>query len=480
MLLAGGFMSMLYVSIVNVALPSIESSLGTSDTDIEWILAGYSLSFGLTLMPAGRMGDVYGRRRLFLIGATGFVLFSAAAGLATTASFLVIVRLIQGAFAGIMNPQVSALIQELFTGAERARAFGYFGMTIGVSTAVGPLLGGILVSALGPELGWRAVFLINVPVGLVVLPLAWRFLPRRSAFSAPPADPADLPPARRGLGLDGVGLAMMGIAVLTFMWPFATGASHPKGLVAAPWWLLSVTVGVAVVLAAWERRLNRAGRPAMLPAELLSNTGFVRGTSLGLFYFAGFTGIFVVVTMYYQQGLDMPAWTAGLAQMPYALASAYAAARSGRRVVEHGRRIVVQGLITMLVAIAAVAVVAVTLPATVTQWVVPVLIGVAGLGGGSVISPNQALALAEVPTRLAGTASGLLQTMQRLGASVGLALMSTVFLVRVQAPTDPTSGAYGHALAASLVITLVLLSVALGIGIADMRRRNAPGGHPFG
>lgn len=475
-LLAGGFMTMLYVSIVNVALPSIESSLGTTATDIQWILAGYSLTFGLVLMPAGRLGDVFGRRRLFLIGAAGFVVASGVAGLAGSAAMLVIVRLIQGVFAGLMNPQVSALIQELFRGAERARAFGYFGMTIGVSTAIGPLLGGILVSALGPEFGWRAVFLINVPVGLVVVPLAAKFLPRPLA---PPADAADVPAARRGLGLDGIGLIMMGTAVLTFMWPFVTGSSHPQGLAAAPWWMLAVAVVALAALVAWERRHHRSGHPVLLDPGLLRNTGFVMGTSLGAFYFAGFTGIFVVVTMYYQQGLGMAAWLAGLAQMPYALASAYAAARSGRRVVERGRRVVVQGLVLMLVAVVAIAAAAVLLPASLAQWAVPILMGIAGFGGGSVISPNQALALAEVPTRLAGTASGLLQTMQRLGASVGLALMSTAFFVRVQSAPAPTAAVYGHALALSLVVTVILLVVAIAIGVADMRRRQAPGGHPF-
>lgn len=458
-------MTLLDVSIVNVALPSIQQALGATASQIQWIVAGYSLTFGLMLVPAGRFGDVVGRRNMFLLGLAGFTASSLACGFAASAVVLTVLRLVQGVFAGIMNPQISALIQELFRGGERARAFGLFGMTIGVSTAVGPLLGGILVTAIGPEHGWRSVFLINVPIGLVLLPLAARILPRRTAG----------PRAAGGLGLDLPGLVLIALMVVAMMWPFVTASSHPAGLAGAPWWLLAVAAVLGAALVVWERREDGHGRPAVLPGTLVRNTGFVMGAALAAAYFAGFTSIFMVVTLYYQDGLHHSPLIAGLAQVPFALASAAAARWSGRHVIDLGRRLVIRGLVVMIVAVACLVVVAEIASPGVVQWVIPVLLAVAGWGSGSVISPNQTLTLAEIPTSLAGTAAGLLQTFQRLGGSVGLALLTTVYFARLAAGGD--RAAYAHALALSLALTAAILLIALGIGIADARRRStsAPG-----
>ena len=191
--LGAGFMTLLDVSIVNVALPSIEASLGAGPSDLQWIVAGYTLAFGLVLVPAGRLGDVRGRRTVFVAGLTGFVVASAACGLATTPEMLAVMRLVQGLAAGVLNPQVVGLIQQLFTGPERGRAFGLFGATIGVSTAVGPLLGGLLLAVFGEDQGWRAVFLVNVPLGAVLIPLALRYLPRTDRPSPVRSSPVPSP-----------------------------------------------------------------------------------------------------------------------------------------------------------------------------------------------------------------------------------------------------------------------------------------------
>lgn len=475
--LAAGFMTLLDVSIVNVALPSIETGLGAGPSQIQWIVAGYSLAFGLSLVPAGRIGDLVGRRTMFLVGLTGFVLASALCGLATGAGVLALTRVVQGLFAGILNPQVVALIQELFSGPARARAFGYFGMTVGVSTAIGPALGGFLVSALGSEHGWRLVFLINVPIGLVVIPLAWRRLrgvdeAARAARAASGPDSA----GPRGLGLDGVGLLLIAAIVLALMWPFISASEHTRGLAAAPWWMVGVAALLLVVLTVWERQQDSRGEAAVLPGSLVRNRGFVLGTALGAAYFAGFTGIFIVTTLYFQQGAGLEPWEAGLAQIPFALTSAFTSARSGHWVNRSGRRVVVAGLVTMLVAVAGLAVLVLVGGATRwTVWLVPVGLALAGAGSGAVISPNQALTLAEVPGSLAGTASGLLQTLQRLGATVGLALMTSVFFTSVgRAPTGDLA-AHARAFGLSLVVTVGLLLAALVIALADASRRGHRG-----
>ncbi|MFD5334020.1 MFS transporter, partial [Cellulosimicrobium cellulans] len=227
--LAVGFVTTLDVSIVNVALPSIESSLDAGPTELQLVVAGYTLAFGLALVPAGRLGDAGARRALFIAGLVGFALMSLACGLAPTDTWLGVARLLQGVSAGLLNPQVVGLIQQQFSGFERGRAFGMFGATIGVSTALGPLLGGLIIAAAGSEDGWRWVFLVNLPVVAVLLPFAWRLVP------GPPLDDARTARGRRRLDL--VGLTLLGAATLGVMMPFVTTTG--RGDDASRWWWLA-------------------------------------------------------------------------------------------------------------------------------------------------------------------------------------------------------------------------------------------------
>ena len=246
-----GFMSLLDVTIVNVAVPSIRAGLDTSAATIQWVVSGYALAFGMTLVAGGRLGDAHGRRRMMTIGLIGFIVSSAAVGLAPNAAAIVLARLVQGASAGLLTPQNSGLIQQLFRGAERGRAFGMFGFTVAVASATGPLIGGLLIGLLGEENGWRSLFLINVPIGLVALVLIRRLVPDNHVGAGPEGAPKDP-------RIDLVGAVLLGLTVLAVLFPLISlegGAGLPLVvLVAFPL--------LAWAFVRWEARTVERGPPA--------------------------------------------------------------------------------------------------------------------------------------------------------------------------------------------------------------------------
>ncbi|MDD7964945.1 MFS transporter [Actinomycetospora lemnae] len=448
-----GVMIFVDVSIVNVALPAFQDGLGASPADLSWIVAGYTLTFGLALVPAGRLGDGRGRKRVLVAGLVLFALASLAAGLAQDATWLVVARLVQGLAGGLVNPQLLGLIQQMFRGTERGTAFGVFGAVNASSTAIGPLLGGLLIAAGGPGEGWRWVFLVNLPLAAAALALAPRLLP---------ADPA--PDQRTRTSLDPIGAVLLGVAVLGVLLPVVLAERDPA---AAPWWTLAVGLVVGVGFVAWERRYARRGHDPLLNERVLRSPGYVLGTALGTLYMAGSTAIFFVLTVYLQQGLGYSALLAGLATMPYAVGSAVAAAWGGRVVARVGRPLVLAGTLVMALGIlATLLVVRVrTDPSTGLLTALPLL--VAGIGSGLVITPNQALTLQRVPTDQGGTAGGMQQTAQRIGSSIGIALVATVFFAVLAASGQQ----FGTALAAGLAVVLACVLAAAALGLADVVRR---------
>lgn len=462
--LAAGFMTLLDVSIVNVALPSIEAGLHAGPAQVQWIVAGYALTFGLTLVAAGRAGDIFGRRTLFIIGLGGFVLASAGCGFATSATMLAAMRLAQGMFAGVLNPQVLGLMQDLFTGPARARAFGVFGVIVGISTAIGPALGGALIAIAGPDLGWRLVFLINLPIGLVVLPLAAKYLPSvdherqslRSVFAQ----------------FDPVGVTLVGITVVLIMFPFlsSSGEGGTSGSTNAHvYWLLVVAAVVAGIVVVWEKWFHAKGREVLLDPALVHNPSFVLGVLTAFFYFSGFTSIFIIFTLYLQQGLGWTAFSAGLAAVPFALVSGFTSGISGRLLNRYGRVIPVLGSLIVVLGVLGMAGAATWVPFPYEPFAVIGFMMVAGVGSGIIISPNQALTLEDVPRGLAGIAAALLQTFQRLGTAIGLAVVTTVYFVAASGPASSVNP--GHAIAVASVVVGALVFLSFVTGVIDWRRR---------
>lgn len=447
--LAAGFMTLLDVSIVNVALPSIAQDLGASPSALQWVVSGYALTFGLVLVSAGRLGDARGRRSLFIVGVVVFTLASLAAGLAPSAEWLVAARLVQGVGGGIINPQVSGIIQQLFRGAERGRAFGRLGTTIGVSTAIGPVLGGVILAVVGPEDGWRWVFLVNLPVGLVAVLLSLRYLtPRR-----------DKEPAR---DLDAVGALLLGAGVVGLLWPLVSEQWETVDLV-----LLVAGLVLLVAFGLWERRVAAHGGTPMVRLSLFRVPGYASSALLALAYFSGFTSIFFVLTLYLQDELAYSPLAAGLAITPFALGSAVTSAVGGRVVSTRGRSVVVLGLVLVVVGVVATDVLlALAAGSPATGWWIAAPLLVAGLGSGLVISPNQTLALEHVPVEQAGAAGGVLQTGQRLGSAVGIAVAGSLYFAGTGSGDTATGVTHG------LRATVALLAVALVMGVVDLRRRS--------
>lgn len=442
--LVAAFMTGLDVSIVNVATPSIEQGLHASPDGLQWILSGYALTFGLFLVPAGRLGDARSRRAVFLSGVALFTLASAACGLSGDMGLLIAARLLQGVAAGVLNPQVSGLVQQMFHGHERARAFGALGATIGLSTAAGPLIGGALVTAFGPEDGWRWVFLVNLPIGLALLPLARRWLP----------EPIIGPPQ----SMDPVGVLLLGVGVAGLLLPFI---QQHQWSGAAKWLLIPGALIVLLLFALWERSYRRE---PLVDLTLFAKRSYALGTTIALLYFAGFTGIFFIYTLYLQNGHEYSALMAGLAATPFALGSAAASVAGGRLVTRLGRPLVAGGLALVLVGVLLTILATVLWPGREVGLAAALPLLVAGAGSGLVISPNQALTLSEVPVVQGGAAGGVLQTGQRLGSAIGIAACGSVFF-------GALSGGWGVAIRQGLGVVAGFVAVALLVALYDLRAR---------
>ncbi|WP_234375823.1 MFS transporter [Streptomyces sp. CB01373] len=454
--LATGFMSLLDVTIVAVALPSMQRDLTASPASVQWVVSGYALSFALALVPAGRLGDAVGRRRIFLWALAGFVICSAGAGAAPTITWLVVARIAQGACAGCLAPQNSALIQQMFRGAERGRAFGLLGATVGISSAVGPVTGGLILALAHGTQGWRWIFYVNVPIGALALLLGLRLLPRVARGRR---EHLDLP-----------GVILLGAGVLGLMLPLVFADS---GGVRRLWWLFVVGLVLLVVFARWERRVAaRDGGPLLDPRLLTCTRGYAAGTALGTLYFVGFSGVWLVFALFFQDGLGYTPLASGLAVTPFAIGSAAAAVVAGRLVERFGRLLTVWGLVTVVLGLAATALILRSAPPDVMAWWAAPALFVGGVGSGCVISPNVTMALSDVPVRMAGAAGGALQTGQRLGGAVGTAALPGLFyMVLAENGKD-----YRAAVAFAVGCGLVALLGALALAVLDFRRYRHPRG----
>jgi EmrB/QacA subfamily drug resistance transporter len=459
--LAGAFMALLDTTIVNVALPTIRSGLHASPASLEWVVSGYALAYGLALVPAGRAGDRFGHKPMFLLGLTVFVLASVACGLSQSAAEIVAARIVQGLGAGMFYPAIAATIQLAFTGPARSKAFGVFGATIGFATALGPLFGGLIISAAGTGDGWRWIFFVNLIIGAVTVPLAAWQLPRSE------------PSRRRGFDLPGFALLTAGLLLLLI--PLTEGEQDGW-----PAWCL-VCFGACVVvfalLAATELAAKRRGGDPLLNPGLLRQTSFSAGAIFAVAYFAGFSSVFFTLSILWQEGLGHTALITGLVVAPFSVGSLVSAANSDKLSARMGRMVLVNGCVLVLAGLAlAILVVHLTAPSPDGWYLIGPLL-LAGLGNGMVIAPNQDFVLASVPPKEAGTASGILSTAQRLGTAIGIAIIGTVLfgtlhLSSASARSGPqaVARAFTHSAQLALLTNLAFVIISLVLVIALPRR----------
>ena len=461
-------LTILDLSKVNVALPSIEVALGSTSTDLQLIVSGYVLTFGLVLVPMGRIGDQRSRRLLFLVGLALFTATSLMCAVAVSSEMLLVGRLLQGVAAGIQMPQVIGLIQELFHGAARGRAFGMFGAIIGISTAFGPTLGGLLIELGGAADGWRWIFWMNIPLCLVAIALAAFLLP------------ATRHPSTTRLELDPVGVLLFGLAVVALMWPFLFTTGSPDDD-PRRWWLLVVFVVCAAAFIAWERRYESRGRAPLIPLRLFRVSSYRNGTLIMTAYLTALPPVFLLTTLFLQIGLGMSALYAGMVTIGFALASSVASWISGHLVARYGRALVVWGLVGVLVSIVALTAAALYVPADGVGWVMAGIMAVAGFAGGVVISPNQTLTLEEIPVRRGGLAGSVGQLGQRVGTSIGTAVALSLFYATIYREEQGTASAhviYHDAYAYGMVACALFVALAFLLGLLDLtaRRRRRPTG----
>ncbi len=458
--LAGVFMTLLDVSIVNVALPSLETGLKASASDLQWVLSGYAVAFGLALVPSGRLGDALSRRTVFLVGLSGFVVASLACGIATTPLFLIIARLVQGLFAGVLTPQVTGIIQDLFRGPERGKAFGYFGAIAGISTAIGPLLGGLLIALFGSEHGWRYVFFVNIPIGAVVIPVSARLL-KQVGRNAPAR-------ASRGkLQVDPVGSVLLGAGVVSILLPLVEQREWSAS-VRYPLFGVAAVFLVAFVL--WERRVLRRGRQPVINLHLFAVETYSFGSAIAAIYFAAFTSIFFVLTVYLQQGTGYTAWQAGLTITAFAVAGIPASRLSGSRSGTHAVAFVRSGAALFALGLVGVIVAVRLRDGSHIGWWLALPLAVAGFGNGLVLPANQTRAVSEVPVTQASAAGGAYQTFQRVGTALGIAVVGSVFFSRLAS----TRGDYGSALERGVELSVAFALATVGLALVeDMFHRRA-------
>jgi EmrB/QacA subfamily drug resistance transporter len=450
-LLVGAFMALLDTTIVNVAIPTIRTSIGASNTTLSWIISGYALAFGLALIPAGRVGDRIGHKWVFIAGLSLFTVASLGCGLAHDDGQLIAARAVQGLGGGMFFTPITALIQLMFSDRQRTRAFAIMGATIGVSTALGPLAGGLIIEAFGSNLGWRLVFGVNIPIGMLAVTAAFLLLPDAAGDTDTAAD--------------WLGLVLLSAGLVAVLIPLIEGQQQGW-----PWWTYATMtggVGLLALFGLWERRIENTHGYPLVPPRLFTHPSFTGGVLLALVYFAAFTSIFFTIALLWQAGLGRSALQSGLVVVPFAIGLVIGAAQSDKLALRFGRGVLIAGLGLVAVGITALWLVLLRVPETdYNGWQLLGPLLAAGVGSGLFIAPNVDFIVATVDRADAGAASGVIGTVQRVGSAIGIAVIGTALFgtlhFSVHGP-NATAIAFGHSATIAMAISAALSVAAFAL-----------------
>ncbi|MEU9178736.1 MFS transporter [Streptomyces sp. NPDC048550] len=428
-------MDLLDATITGVAAPAIAADLGGGRETAQWLGAAYTLPFAVLLITAGRLGDRYGRRPLFLIGAAGFTLASVLCALAPGPGALIAARVLQGACGALLLPQGFGIVKETFPEPELGKAFGLFGPVMGLCAVGGPVVGGLLAGTDLFGAGWRMVFLVNLPLGLAALAGALRWIPRGASDA--------------GLRLDVPSMLLVGAASGALVYPLVEGRE-----LGWPVWGFALLAAGPLGFVFFARLQHRRPSPLMTPS-LLANRGYTSGVLVAVAFFASFTGLMMVLSLFLQGPLGLSPQGAGYAIAPMALGMALSAGPAGGLARRHGRVVIQCGIVLTALGLGLLA--ASAAGATDGWRLVPGTL-TTGLGMGLVIPPLFDVILAGVREPEVGSASGVLNAVQQLANAVGVALLVTVWTAFTDHGRTPSA-----ALSATALVTVVLLAAALAL-----------------
>ena len=407
---AAQFMFGVDAFIVNVAIPTIAAELHASAAQIEAVIAIYLIAYATLVVTGGRLGDIYGARNVFISGVAGFTVTSLWCGLAQSGPELIAARLAQGATAALMVPQVLATLHLLFADASRPRAFGIYGIVLGLAGAAGFLLGGILVTLDLAGFGWRAVFFVNVPFGAVIIAAAWKIMPRFQR--------------RAGTRLDIPGAIVLFAGLLCLIGPLLFG--HDLHWSPLTWLAMAAGVGIVAAFLRLERAVARRGGMPLIDLSLLTDKAFMRGLAAVFFFFFANLSFYLVMTIYMQKGLQIPPLQAGLVFLPLALTFVIASRHSGVRAKHRGTLVLVEGCAVQIAGLSAL-VLAIEWIDTPSAMVLALVLTIFGYGQGLVMAPLSSAVLSTVKPVSAGAASGIYGTTAQIANAAGVAAIGAVY-----------------------------------------------------
>ncbi|MHC2434520.1 MFS transporter [Bradyrhizobium sp. USDA 4451] len=435
--------------IVNVAIPTMAAELHATPAQIEAVIAIYLIAYATLVVTGGRLGDIHGTRTVFIAGVAGFSVTSLWCGLAQSGPELIIARLAQGATAALMVPQVLATLHLLFSDAARARAFGIYGIVLGLAGVTGFALGGALVTLDLLGLGWRAVFFVNVPFGVVIIAAALKIMPTV--------------PRRAGTRLDLPGAIVLFVGLLCLIGPLLFG--HDVQWAPFVWLVMAAGVAVIAGFVRLERSVARRGGMPLIDLSLLADAAFMRGLVAVFFFFFANLSFYLVMTMFMQKGLQIPPLEAGLVFVPLALTFVIASRHSGIRAKHRGTLVLVEGCALQIAGLAVLVATVQTVAAPSALLLALVLV-IFGYGQGLVMAPLSSAVLSSVKPASAGAGSGMYGTTTQIGNAAGVAAIGAVFF----AVESATSARLALFAACALFVLSIIISAAF---LSWMRRASA-------